>query len=208
VDSGASTHGGAAPYRNPHSPQERRLLSNVGHRVEGGVLAVSAALALLDARRPDLGWPGRWSPRMGVAAGVVLGGGILAGTLHHGGPRAYLRHERQDLEHVKMAAVITAGGLVEARAPAGAGLLGGAGALAAIGAMFLAHEQHGTGEALERSMAAHRRLGRSLVAAAAAKAAHALRIPGPWRLTWPLAVLGVAALLLTYREPEGAYEET
>ena len=201
------THPTAAPYPNPHSPEERRLLSNVGHWVEGGVLAASSGLALLDAVRPRLGWPGRWSPKFSLAAGALLGGGILAGTLHHGGPRTYLRHEHQDLEHLKMAGVIAAGGLVEARDPGGIGGLGGAASLVAIGAMFLRHEQHGTGEALERSLAAHRRLGMSLMAAGAGKAAHALRVPGPWDVVWPLLALGVAAQLLGYREPEGAYED-
>ena len=195
-----------APYPNPHSPGERRLLSNIGHWIEGGVLGVSSGLALLDAVRPDLGWPRRWSPRFSMAAGVVLGGGILVGTLHHGGPRRYLRYEHQDREHLQMAAIITAGGLVESRHELPAPELGGAVSLAAIGAMFLRHEQHGTGEALEKSRAAHRRLGLSLIAAGATKAAGALRAPGPWRFGWPVLALGVAGQLLAYREPPGAYE--
>lgn len=203
----SATHTEPAPYPNPHAPHERRMLSNIGHWVEGGVLAVSGGLALLDAIRPGLGWPARWSARFSLGAGLVLGGGILAGTLHHGGPRAYLRHEHQDLEHIKMAGVIAAGALVETRNPAGRGRLGGAASLAAIGAMFLEHEQHGTGDALEQSLATHRRLGMSLVAAGAAKAADALRLPGPWRLAWPLAALAVAVQLIAYREPEGAYED-
>lgn len=196
-----------APYPNPHSPKERRLLSNVGHWVEGGVLGLSSGLALLDALRPELGWPGRWSPRASVTAGVLLGGGILVGTLHHGGPRAYLRHEHQDREHLKMACVIAAGGLAESGGGSGPARLGGAASLATIGAMFLTHEQHGTGEALERSVAVHRRLGGSLIAAGAAKAAHELRARGPWHVVWPVAALGVAAQLIGYREPEGAYED-
>ena len=115
------------------------------------MLAVSSGLALLDALRPEPGCPGRRSPRSSAAAWPVLGGGILAGTLHHGGPRAYLRHEDQDLEHMKMAGVITAGGLAEASDPDGPGRLGGAAALAAIGTMFVRHEQHGTGDALRQS---------------------------------------------------------
>lgn len=202
-----ASHSTSAPYPNAHTPQDRRLLSNVGHWVEGGVLAGSSALALADAVRPTLGWPGRWSPRFSLAAGVVLGGGILAGTLHHGGPRAYLRAELQDREHLKMAGVIAAGGLVESRDPLGLARLGGAASLATVGAMFLGHEQHGTGEALAQSVATHRRLGMSLVAAGAAKAAHALRAPGPWHVAWPILALGVAAQLVAYREPEGAYED-
>lgn len=180
--------------------------SNVGHWVEGGVLGAGSVLALADGLRPELDWPRRWSPRILTAAGAVLGAGILAGTLHHGGPRAYLRHEHQDREHLKMAGVIAAGGLIESRDPLGAGGLAGAVTLATIGAMFLTHEQHGTGAARERSLATHRRLGASLVAAGAGKAAHAMHVPGPWRFVWPGLALAVSAQLLAYREPDGAYE--
>ena len=171
------------------------------------MLAASGGLAFGDALRPGLVWPGRWSPRFSLAAGALLAGGILVGTLHHDGPGAYLRHEHQDLEHMKMAAVIAAGGLLESRDPSCFGRLGGAASLATIGAMFLGHEQHGTGEALEESVATHRRLGVSLLAAGAATAAHALRAPGPWGVAWPVLALAAAAQLVSYREPEGAYED-
>lgn len=106
----------ADPYPNPHSPAARRRLSNIGHWVEGAVLGVASTLSLADAARPDLGWPGRWSSRAAAGAGTVLGGGILVGTLHHGGPRRYLRHESQDREHMEMAALISTGGLIVAAA--------------------------------------------------------------------------------------------
>ena len=105
-----------------------------------------------------------------------------------------------------MAGVIAAGGLLEWRLGPGSGELAGAASLATIGAMFLKHEQHGSGEALQRSLAVHRRLGASLVAAGAAKSAHALRFPGPWRVVWPLLGFAVAAQLIGYREPPGAYD--
>lgn len=202
-DQHAST---SPPYPNPHSARERRLLSNVGHWIEGAVLGASGGLALADALRPDLGWPGRWSPRLATGAGAVLGVGILAGTFHHGGPRRYLRHEHQDREHLRMAALISAGGAAESYVQTRVGGLGGATALAGVGAMFLTHEQHGTGEALRRSRATHMRLGASLIAAGGTKAASALGVPGPWQYVWPALALGVSAQLLAYREPEGAYE--
>lgn len=194
------------PYPNPHSADERRTLSNVGHWVEGGVLGGVGALALVDAVRPDLEWPRRWGPRLTVGAGAALSGLILGGSLHHGGPRRYLRHEHQDRQHLTMAAVIAAGGAVERLTPGRAGGAGPAAALAAIGQMFLTHEQHGTGEARERAERAHRRLGLSLIAAGAARGADALGVPGPWRFAWPALALAVSGQLLTYREPPGAYE--
>ena len=196
-----------APYPNPHGPSERRLMSNVGHWAEGSMLGAMSALALVGALKPDLRWLARWSPRVAIGAGALLGSGILVGTLHHGGPRAYLSHEHQDVEHLRMAALIAAGGAIEAAVPDPKAGIGGAGALAAIGVIFLRHEQHGTGEALRQARAAHRRLGSALVATGAAKAADSVSAPGPWRLVWPLLGLGVALMLLGYREPTGAYED-
>ena len=199
-------HHDTAPYPNPHTPAERRTLSNIGHRVEGGVLAAAASLALLDALKPRLGWPGRWSPRASAGAGFALGAFILGGSLHHGGPFRYLRHEHQDRQHLQMAAALAAGGLIEARGRARAAGLGGAGAMAFVGASFLRHEQHGTEQAQAVAVRAHRTLGGGIVGAAAAKAADALGVPGPWKVVWPGMALVVAGRLLAYREPSDAYE--
>jgi hypothetical protein len=105
-----------------------------------------------------------------------------------------------------MASITAAGGLVESASEKRVSRLGGAAALAGVGAMFLAHEQHGSGEARARAERAHRRLALTLLGAAGAEAADALRAPGPWRLAWPAAALAVAVQLLAYREPPGAYE--
>ena len=195
------------PYPNPHSPEERRKLSNVGHWAEGAVLTGAGGLALLDALRPELRWPGRWWPWLATGAGVGLGGLILGGSLHHGGPVRYLRHEHQDRQHLQMAGLIAAGGLLEAVGDATPARLAWPAALAAVGALFLSHEQRGTGEAQAAARRAHVRLGWSIVAAGGAKAAEVLRVPGPWRLAWPLIALTVGAQLLAYREPGGAYED-
>ena len=105
-----------------------------------------------------------------------------------------------------MAAVIAGGGLIEARVSGRLGGVGPALAHAAIGRMFLTHEQHGTGEARQQAERTHRRLGYSLVAAGSARAADAAGLPGPWKLVWPSLALAVSAQLLAYREPPGAYE--
>lgn len=170
------------------------------------MLGGAAVLALIDAVRPELGWPRRWWPRFAMGAGVALGGLILGGSLHHGGPRRYLRHEHQDREHLTMAAMIAGGGAVEQFAPTRLSGLGTAAALAGVGGMFLTHEQHGTGAAREQSERTHRRLGGSLIAAGTARAADALGVPGPWRFAWPALALGVSGQLVAYREPTGAYE--
>ena len=199
-------HGTGASYPNEHTPEERRKLSNLGHWLEGGVLAAAAGLALLDAVEPELGWPRRWAPRIASGAGVALGGFILVGSLHHGGPRIYLRHEHQDRQHLEMAALIAVGGGVEAAGDKWRSRLGLAGALAGTGALFLAHEQHGTGDARAQAERTHRRLGYSLIAAGAAKTADSFGARGPWHLVWPVLGLAVAGQLLAYREPVGAYE--
>ena len=195
-----------APYPNPHTLAERRKLSNLGHWLEGGVLGVTAALALLDALKPELRWPGRWWPRAAAASGLGLGGWLLAASGHHGGPRLYFRHEHQDRQHLQMAALLAAGGALEASDTGKLGDFGWAAGLAGVGALFLSHEQHGSGEARAEAERVHRSLGTSLIATGAAKAADAARLPGPWRFVWPLLALDVAGRLLRYREPDGAFE--
>jgi hypothetical protein len=105
-----------------------------------------------------------------------------------------------------MAALITAGGATEALVKRRSARLCPAAALAAVGGMFLNHEQHGSAEARAVAERVHRRLGLSLIAAGAAKAADGLNVPGPWQATWPALSLLVAGQLLRYREPEGAYQ--
>jgi hypothetical protein len=196
----------SASYPNPHTPEERRKLSNLGHWIEGAVLGIAGGLALLDATKRELEWPGRWWPRLTAAAGVALGGFIIGGTFHHGGPRLYLRHEHQDREHLEMAAIIAAGGTLEAVGRGRLARLATAAALTTIGRLFLAHEQHGRDEAQTRAKVVHQRLGYTLVLTGGAKAADALEIRGPWRVVWPVLALLVAAQLLRYSEPVGAFE--
>jgi hypothetical protein len=178
----------------------------VGHWVEGAVLAAAGGLALLDALRPELEWPRRWWPRVALGAGLALGALILGGSIHHGGPRLYLRHEHQDREHLQMAGLAAVGGLVEQLGDGAAARAGMPAALIGIGALFLGHEQHGTGEARDRAERTHKRLGRSLVAAGGARAADGFGLPGPWRYVWPTLTLAVAGQLIAYREPAGAFE--
>ena len=196
----------AAPYPNPHPPEQRRLLSNIGHWVEGGILAATSGLALVDAVDPRLGWPGRWWPRLAVGSGLALGTFIVGGTLHHGGPRVYLRHEHSDRQHLQMAGLLAAGGTLEAVSPGRYACAGMPAALAGVGLLFLTHEQHGTGEARAAAERVHGRLAWSLIATAAAKSAEALGLPGRWELVWPCIGLATAAQLVAYREPEQAFE--
>jgi hypothetical protein len=203
---GAEQSEAPPPYPRPHSPRERRRLSNVGHWLEGGVLGATSGLALVDAVNPELEWPRRWWPRIAPGAGYGLAAFILAGTAHHGGPRRYLRHEHQDRQHLQMAAALAAGGILDAANVGRGSRLGLAAAVASAGAMFLSHEQHGSGEARAEARRVHRRLGLSLIATGAAKGADGLEVPGPWRVAWPILGLATAAQLLAYREPTGAFE--
>lgn len=100
-----------------------------------------------------------------------------------------------------MAGLIVAGGALEAVGEGTLAQLGPAAALGGIGRMFLTHEQHGTGDARREAERVHRRLGLTLSAAGTAKAADALRVPGPWRMAWPSLALAVAGQLLAYDEP-------
>jgi hypothetical protein len=188
-----------------HTPEDMRRLSNLGHWIEGAFMAATGILALGDAARGD----GRTWPAAAAGGGTLLAAGLLAASGHHGGPRRFLQTDRQQRQHVLIGVALTGGALAELAAgdqkPAPLRAVWPS-VLAGVGASFLTHQQHGTAEALERSLRFHRTLGATLVAAGLARALELATAWRPLRFAWPSLMLGAAAQLLTYREPEGAYE--
>jgi hypothetical protein len=79
-------------------------------------------------------------------------------------------------------------------------------ALGIVGGMFVAHTQHGTHAAVDRALRYHRVLGGTLIAAALSALLDVLSPAAFWTYLWPLIVLLAASLLISYREPEGAWE--
>lgn len=188
---------------NPHTPAQERLLSNIGHWIEGAIITTagisSVRGALFDDRRHEA-----HQSLVLVGAGSLLGIGLLAGSFHHGGPVTFFRGDMQQREHLKMSGLIAGAGALRRLGRLGALLSDSL--VARVGQMFMVHEQHGTDEAAARSKRRHELLGKTIVGAAVASAVGDLT---GWR--WARAaggatMIGAGLQLLSYREPEGAYE--
>ena len=199
------------------SPQDlaaaQRRLSNVGHWAEGGLFAAVGLIALLQA----LGWTGgaaRYaSPVLLILAGVFLP--VLLFGHSHGtaGHSREIARDPQQRQHLVMAALILVAGIAELALAAGwlamrPVIYVWPAALVVIGIMFMLHTQHGDHAAMARAVRFHRLLGAAIVLAGGASAAQraAGDLTGALAFAAPLLLLVVAGLLVTYREPSGAYE--
>jgi hypothetical protein len=137
-------------------------------------------------------------------AGALLGIGLVAGSFHHGGPVTFFKDDHQQRQHLEMAALLTAGSLATRHGTIGR-LVSGV-TTARIGQMFLVHEQHGTGLAETKARRRHQRLGKTILAAAATRAVGDL-IANRWIRGLGGGLLVASGFqLLTYKEPEGAFE--
>jgi hypothetical protein len=201
-----------------HTPDEMQQISNLAHWVEGAVLALAALIALAQAAgylggpRARYLWPG-----VVLTAGIFLLGYLL--IPHHGlgltrEQWAFVFGDPQQRQHVVLAALAVLGGAAELAYRAGR--LDGWGwqlawplAAAVIGGMFALHTQHGVHEAVARAVLMHRVLGSLLIATGVLRVAELLWVPrASWlAFAWGLTLLAAAALLVLYREPEGAYRD-
>jgi hypothetical protein len=139
--------------------------------------------------------------------------------LHHGfiGVGASLRFvmaDPQQRQHFFMALLLLLAGIAETSQRLGGGeaipfAFVWPGSLALIGILFLVHTQHGSHEAVSWAMRVHRYLGSVLIAAGLARLGQLVWLPmASWlAFVWPVLLLLAAILLVSYREPKGAYEE-
>lgn len=193
-----------------HTSEEMQQLSNLGHWIEGALLAVVAILAFLELRgliTNKFIWPS-----FIIIAGIFLPAFML---LHHGLNKFTLVwqltiSDPQQRHHLIMAGLLFIAGLSEFIArnkninilhyvwPI---------VLSMIGLMFLMHPQHGTSEAVQFAQKIHILLGIMLVLAAILKVIE-LRSERSWvSYTWIILLFIIAALLLLYEEPDGAFEK-
>ena len=158
-----------------HTPAEMRTLSNVGHWIEGGILAVVALLASVEAATPFQGGVVAFAwPVFIFVAGLALPVFML---LHHGWANLatswrFVMRDPQQRQHFTMAALLFLAGSAEVwqRLSGGSAIpfgLAWPGALAIVGSLFLIHTQYGTHDAVSWAVQVHRYLGLVLIAAAA-----------------------------------------
>jgi hypothetical protein len=186
-----------------HSAAQMRTMSAIGHWAEGAIISGAGGLLLLGALKPESD-DDRLASNLLAGAGGLLGLGLVIGSFEHGGPATFFKADLQQREHLQMAALLTAGGL--GRRAGRIGRLLTTVATGRIGQMFLAHEQHGTGEAAELAKGKHRRLGKTILAAAGLSAIGELFDVKAARAAGAALLLASGAQLIAYREPEGAYE--
>jgi hypothetical protein len=188
---------------HPHTPEQERLFSNVGHWVEGGIITAGGALLMRDAAGGRDAYRDVAS-KMLAGAGALLGVGLVAGSFHHGGPVTFFRLDHQQRQHLEMAGLLTAGSLAS-RAGRMGRLLSGA-SMARIGQMFLVHEQHGTSWGVKKARRRHERLGKTIIVAAATHATGDLFENRLMRALGAGLLVASGLQLLSYKEPRGAFE--
>ncbi len=198
-----------------HTPDELQFFSNLAHWIEGGLFALVSVLAVLVAAKFAKGkaWKYSW-PILILAAGLFL---PLFLFTHHFDELALAWKatilDAQQRQHMFMAILLIMAGGAEIRylrsnrnitalqsvTPV---------VLAVIGILFFTHPQHGTSEAVLRTAAIHQWLGFTLIIAGILKFAEVLWVNQyPWlAYPWIVFLFITSLLLISYREPEGAYQ--
>lgn len=197
------------------TPEELQWISNLAHWIEGSMFGTVAVIALFQAlgyaksKGAQYLWPG-----LIVVAGVFLPAYILLqrGLNEIGITWNLVIRDPQQRQHLIMALLFLTAGSTETLIRkkvlrAEAWKFVSPVALMTIGTMLLFHTQYGTPEAVAEAMRKHAYLGYVVILVGLSKAAEVLWCRKFKWLAFPwIALLSVAALLLlSYREPEGAY---
>jgi hypothetical protein len=186
-----------------HTSEQMRRLSNLGHLLEGLVLATVGILAILGSL--GVAWaPTAW-PLLILLAGVLLL--ALIYPLHPLSDWPAIWRDPQQRQHTIIAATLAVAGISELLRGSGAPAWGYVwpAALLLIGVLFLTHAQHG--RAVARAVLLHRILGITIICAGLLRAIEVGTGADVFASLWPIALLVAAAQLIVYREPEGAFEE-
>jgi hypothetical protein len=195
-----------------HTVEEMQRLSNLGHRIEGVLLATVALIALGEAIgliRKKFLWP-----IIITVAGVFL---VVYLLFHHSLEKFELvwkliMADSQQRQHLIMAGLLTIAGIGEIiyrkknlKLFAFIWPI----VMCVIGIMFLTHEQHGSSQAVEWAQTIHRYLGILLILVSAGiLLAITFGLKYKWtRFVWPILLLLASIFLFIYKEPKGAYEQ-
>lgn len=200
------------------TPEELQWISNLAHWIEGGMFGTVAVIALFQAlgyaqsKGAQYLWPG-----LILVAGIFLpayillqrglGGVGITWTLVIGDP--------QQREHFLMALLLLAAGSAEMLirrqvARSAVWKFVSPLALVVIGLVLVFHTEYGTPEAIAEAARKHAYLGLVIVMAGLFKVGEVL-----WRrrfkwlaFPWIVLLLMAAVMLITYREPPGAYKSS
>ena len=154
-----------------HSPEQLRLLSNLGHWVEGGLLSIVSILMFVERMGivKSLRFRYIW-PVILVSAGVFL---PLFMLTHHGLSMVHesfhiVTQDPQQFQHLMMALLLMAAGLTRILYLKGVVKnlfwdLVRPLCFFTMGLMFLMHSQHGTVEAVSWAVTVHKYLGLIIV---------------------------------------------
>jgi hypothetical protein len=197
------------------TPEQLQFLSLVGHTIEGILLATVGVIALMEG----LGYlKSQWTkylwPALIVVAGVFLPVYIVLqrGVDQIGASLNFVTHDPQQRQHVFMAFLLVIAGIAELlvrsrKVQAKLWKFIPPAALLAIGITLLFHAQYGTPEAVAEAMRKHHYQGVTVILVALFRAAELIRQRTQKWLAYPWIIfLFIAAtLLITYREPWGAY---
>ncbi len=196
-----------------HTLDELIYLSNLGHWVEGALFAMVVIIAFVQITGIyRANWLKYAWPSLMLMAGLFL---PIFSFSHHFNEMGLAWKatitDAQQRQHFYLAILATVAGAAELYSlktdklwPKAAFPI----VLLIIGVLFLTHEQHGTSEAVVRAVTIHRYLGASFILAGVFRAVEVL---GKGRLklaayAWMLFLLIASGLLISYREPEGAYQ--
>jgi len=199
------------------TPEQLQFISNVGHTIEGVLFAIVASIALVQAmvymrsKRAQYLWPS-----LIVIAGIFLPAYILLqrGFDQIGVSWNFVINDPQQRQHIFMAFLLVVAGVAElaVRSKTVQGRLWkfvAPGALLVIGVTLLFHTQYGTPDAVAEAMRKHHYQGASVILVGLFRVADILWQPrNKWlAYAWIIFLFVAAALLITYREPYGAYRD-
>ncbi len=196
-----------------HTLEELIYLSNLAHWIEGGLFSAVVIIAFVQATGIyRASWLKYVWPSLILAAGLFLP--IFSFSHHWNEMELAFKatiYDAQQRQHLYIAIIVTVAAALEfysiktdklwAKVAFPAGLL-------IIGLLFLAHQQHGTSEAVMNAVIIHRYLGASLILAGIFRMVEVLG-KSKMKLAaylWMIFLAVASGLLISYREPEGAYQ--